>query len=73
MAFLVAIIAGDLGNVLPLACLLFGKSGVGSGSRSIVFLSVPLSSVVFPLLVLSCLLRGLVSLLGLTGLIRGLI
>ncbi len=73
MAFLVAVIAGDLGNVPPPPCLLFGGSGVGSGSRDTVLLSVPLSSVGFPLLVLSCLLGGLVSLLGLTGLIRGLI
>ncbi len=73
MVFLVAVIAGDLGNVPPLACHLFGGSSVGSGSRDTVFLSVPLSSVGFPLLVLSCLLGGLVSLLGRTGLIWDLI
>ncbi len=72
MAFLVAIIAGDLRNVLLLD-LLFGESSVGPRSRGTIFSSVPLGSVGFPLLVLSCLLGGLVSLLGLTGLIRGLI
>ncbi len=71
MAFLVTVIASDLGNVPPLTCLLFGGSGIGSGSRSTAFLLVPLGSVGFPLLVLSCLLGGLVSLLGLTGLIQG--
>ncbi len=73
MAFLVAVIASDFGNVPPLAYLLFGGSGVGSKSRGTVFSSVPFGSVRFLLLVLSYLLRGLVSLLGLTGLIRGLI
>ncbi len=42
MAFLVAVIAGDLGNVPLLACLLFGGSSVGSKSRGIIFSSVPL-------------------------------
>ncbi len=45
MAFLVAVIASDLGNVPPLAFLLFAGSGIGSGSRGIVFSSVPLGSV----------------------------
>ncbi len=45
MAFLVVVIVGDLGNVPLLACLLFGESGVSSGSRGTVFLSIPLGSV----------------------------
>ncbi len=73
MAFFVIVITGDLENVLPLACLLFGGSNVGSGSKGIIFLLVPLGSGRFSLLVFSCLLGGLVSLLGLTGLIQGLI
>ncbi len=72
MAFLVAVIAGDLGNV-SLLDLLFGESSVGPRSRGTIFSSVPLGLVGFPFLVFSCLLVGLVSLLGLTGLIRGLI
>ncbi len=73
MAFYVVVIAGDLGNVPPLACFLFGESDVGSGSRGTAFSLVPFGSVGFPLLVFSCPPRGLISLLGLTGLIRGLI
>lgn len=45
MTFLVAIIAGNLGNVLILACLLFGGSSVGSGRKDTVFSLVSLSSV----------------------------
>ncbi len=45
MAFLVTVIAGDLGNVPFLACLLFGGSGIGSRSKGTVFSSVPLGLV----------------------------
>ncbi len=72
MAFLVAVISGDLGNV-SLLDLLFGGSSVGPRSRGIIFLLVPLGLVGFPLLVLPCLLGGLISLLGLADLIWGLI
>ncbi len=73
MAFLVVVIASDFGNVLLLACFLFGGSGVGSESKGTVFLSVPLGSVWFPLLVFPCLLESLVSLLDPAGFIWGLI
>ncbi len=72
MAFLVAVIVGDLENI-SLLDLLLGGSSVGPRSKGTIFSSVPFGSVEFPLFVLSCLLGGLVSLLGLTGLIRGLI
>ncbi len=45
MAFFVAVIAGDLGNVPFLACLLFGGSSVGSESRGTVFSLVSLGPV----------------------------
>ncbi len=44
MAFLVAVIAGDLGNV-SLLDLLFGGSSVGPRSRGTIFSSIPLGSV----------------------------
>ncbi len=44
MAFLVAVIAGDLGNI-SLLDHLFGKSSLSLESRGTIFLSVPLSSV----------------------------
>ncbi len=45
MTFLVAVIAGNLGNVPILACLLFGGSNVGPKSRGTVFSLVLLGSV----------------------------
>ncbi len=72
MALLVTVIAGDLGNVPILACLLFGGSSVGPRSRGAVFSLFLLSLVWFSFLVFLCFLGGLISLPGLAGFILGL-
>ena len=78
MVFFVAVITGDLGNVsilvlvlaLILVCLFLCKSSISPKSRDTIFSSVTvfLNPVQFLFLVLTCFLRGFVSLLGLVGL-----